>query len=263
MSGAGFLRLKKLRGCGIIGKAARHNRRVIPSEEGTSGSIYPERSHLNETLQGPATADDVALLAKELMSKAGITKLRKDAVLGVEFVFSLPANHQLDEQAFFADCVEWVGEFFGGAILSADIHRDEAQEHCHVLMLPLFENRMNGSDCVGNKPRLLEIQMQFHKTVASRYGLNKAPAQLKGMNKETAVSAVLNHLKATSDPALRSAAWSTIREAIERNPGPMMLNLGIELPAPKKQSKSMTQIFTSKGRSTLQDKKMVCDPYRV
>ena len=58
MSGAAFLRLKKLKGSGIIGKAARHNRRVIQAELGATGSIDPARSHLNETVceRWPRTA---------------------------------------------------------------------------------------------------------------------------------------------------------------------------------------------------------------
>ena len=54
----------KLTGGGIIGKAARHNRRVIQAELGASGTIDATRSHLNITLMGPSTADEVAQLAK-------------------------------------------------------------------------------------------------------------------------------------------------------------------------------------------------------
>jgi len=47
MSGAAILRIKKLKGGGIITVAARHNRRVIQAELGAAGSIDPTRSHLN------------------------------------------------------------------------------------------------------------------------------------------------------------------------------------------------------------------------
>jgi len=265
VSGAAFLRLKKLKGGGIIGVAARHNRRVIQAEIGASGSIDPARSHLNETLQGPTTADDVATLAKDLMREAGITKLRKDAVMGLELVFSLPPEHRLDERAYFAECANWAGVYFGGAqnILSADIHRDEAQHHCHVLLLPLIQKKMTGSDIVGNKQRLAEIQKQFHAAVASRYGLLKAPARLIGASKQEAAKEVIKRLREASDPALRSAAWPTIREAVERDPGPFMLALGAELSKPKKQGRTMAQIFTSKGKSTAQDKESTAKAYRV
>ena len=114
MSGAAFLRIKKLKGGGIITVAARHNKRVIQAEMGATGSIDPTRSSLNETLAGPSTAADVGQLAKDLMTAAGVSKLRKDAVMGLEIVFSLPPGHAFGDRAYFADCASGLG-----AILAA------------------------------------------------------------------------------------------------------------------------------------------------
>lgn len=250
MSGAAFLRIKKLKGGGIITAAARHNRRVIQAELGAAGSINPARSHLNETLHGPLTADDVGQLAKDLMCEAGVVKFRKDSVMGLEFVFSLPTDHRLDDRAYFADCVAWVAAQYGGKdnLLSADIHRDEGAPHCHVLLLPLVGGKMAGSDLVGGKQKLAATHKQFHEVVASRYGLRKAPARLAGASRQTAAAAVLAKLKSTSDPALSSVAWATIRDGIENNPGQWLLALGIEIDVVKKPLRTMVQIFTSKGK---------------
>ena len=158
MSGGAFLRIKKLKGGGIITVAARHNRRVIQAEMGATGSIDPTRSHLNETLAGPSTAADVGQLAKDLMTAAGVTRLRKDAVMALEIVFSLPPGHAIDDRAYFNDCAVWAVVYFGGMTLSVDIHRDEAAPHCHVLMLPLVGGRMDGGRLVGNKQKLIEIK---------------------------------------------------------------------------------------------------------
>lgn len=250
MSGAAFFRLKKLKGGTIIATAARHNKRVIQAEIGAAGHIDPARTHLNESLQGPPSADEVAALAKELMQAAGIDKLRKDAVMGLELVFSLPPTHQLDDHAYFADCASWAASQFGGSqnILSVDVHRDEAAPHCHVLLLPLVNKRMAGSDLVGNRQKMLELQKRFHTEVAARYGLKKAPARLSGSVKDSAAAAVLKKLKTDSDPVLRSSVWATFRDAIERDPGAFVIALGIEVPAPVKRLRTMTQIFISKGK---------------
>lgn len=250
MSGAAFLRIKKLKGGGIITVAARHNRRVIQAEIGATGSIDPTRSRLNETLHGPSTADGVGQLAKELMAAAGVVKLRKDAVMALEIVFSLPPGHTIDEREYFTACATWAGAYFGGAqnILSVDIHRDEAQHHCHALILPLIDNRMDGSNMLGGKQKLMALQKQFHDAVASRHGLRKAPARLSGTAKQAAATAVLQRLRETGDKTLQSAAWATLREAIERDPGPFLLALGIELKAPSKKLKTMAAIFTGKGK---------------
>ncbi|MDB5779180.1 MAG: hypothetical protein JWP93_1545 [Polaromonas sp.] len=250
MSGAGVMRVKKLKGNGIITVAARHNRRVIQAEMGAAGSIDPARSHLNETLTGPSAAADVGQLAKDLMTAAGVVKLRKDAVMGLEIVFSLPSDTAIDDRAYFTACAEWAGLAFGGAlnVLSADIHRDEAAPHCHVLLLPLIEGRMIGNKLLGGKQMLMALQKDFHAAVASKFGLSKAPARLAGTAKQAGAKAVLQKLRETSDGALQSAAWAVIREAVERDPAPFLLALGIEQAAPKKKLRTFTQIMTSKGK---------------
>ena len=250
MSGSGVMRVKKLKGNGIITVAARHNRRVIQAELGAAGSIDSTRSCLNETLAGPSTAADVGQLAKDLMTAAGVAKLRKDAVMGLEIVFSLPPGHNIDDRAYFTACAEWAGLALGGAenVLSADIHRDEAAPHCHVLLLPLIDARMDGSNLIGGKQKLMALQKDFHEKVASRFGLSKAPVRQSGTAKQAAVKAVLQTLRETSDAALRSAAWAVIRQAVEHDPGPFLRALGIEAPTPQIKLKPFVDYVTSKGK---------------
>ncbi|MBE2263413.1 MAG: plasmid recombination protein [Burkholderiaceae bacterium] len=252
MSGAAFLRLKKLTGSGIVLVAARHNRRAIQAEVGANGSIDPLRTHLNETLHGPAAAADVAKLAKDRMAQAGVGKPRKDAVMAVEVLFSLPVDSDIDQRAFFDRCWRWSAEQFGGLdnILSVDVHRDEAAPHCHVLVLPLNGSRMIGSDMVGNVTRLLALQSRFHKEVGEPFGLPPQPRRLSRQSKTAGAQAILKHLRMTNDAVFRSSVFPAIREAIEANPTPFLvaLNIGTEsAPAPRKK-KTMAQIFTSKGR---------------
>ena len=248
MSGAGVMRVKKLKGNGIITAAARHNRRVIQAEMGATGSIDPARSHLNETLRGPSTAADVGQLAKDLMAAAGVVKLRKDAVMGLEIVFSLPSDTAIDDLAYFTACSEWAVGRMGGVILSADIHRDEAAPHCHVLLLPLIEGRMIGNKLIGGKQMLMALQKDFHAAVASKFGLSKAPARLAGTAKQAGAKAVLQHLRDTANPILKDRGWPAYRDAIEAAPASFLLAYGLELATPKKKLRTFTQIMTSKGK---------------
>jgi hypothetical protein len=250
MSGAGFFRMKTLQGRGIVSIAARHNRRAIQAELGASASIDVSRCHLNFTLAGPDSAQSVAALAKARMAEAGVGKLRKNAVMAIELLFSLPLSSTVDARAYFADCLAWAAPHFGGThnILSADVHMDEAAPHCHVLVLPLVDGRMSGSKLAGDRNRLLNLHADFHLTVASRYGFSKAPKRLLGAAKSAAATAVLDFLKTPPDPVLRSKAWPVIRECITSDPAPFALALGIDLPSPKKELRTMTQIFISKGR---------------
>jgi hypothetical protein len=248
MSGAAFMRLRKLTGPGIWSKSARHNRRTIQAELGASGHIDATRSYLNIILMGPETPEDVAKLAKAKMTEAGITKDRKNGVLGLELVFSLPSNHQLDVIEYFNACAHWAGAAFGGLdnIISVDIHRDEAQDHAHVLLVPLIDGRLRGSDMVGGKRKLSELQAKFYKDVAYGFGFSKPRSKLSGQHKALITHQVLDKLR--NDPAAKSVAWAVIRDTVERDPVTYALALGINTDAPSKPIRTVAQIFTSKGK---------------
>ena len=249
MSGAAFLRVEKLKGGGIIAVASRHNKREIQAETGAAGSIDPTRSHLNFSLTGAATAGDVAQRAKDLMSAADLGKLRKDAVLGIEAVFSLPVGTLIDVRAYFADCLNWAATYFGGManILAFDAHMDEAAPHAHALILPLVDGQMNGGRMVGARSKLLDMQSQFHYQVAKQYGLRKAPPKLKGEAKFRASARVLAYLRETGDTALQSLAWPNIRACIESDPVPFLLALGL-VSEPVKPVKPFVDYVTSPGK---------------
>jgi hypothetical protein len=162
----------------ILHIAASHNKR----EARATIKIDPERSHLNEALEGPPDAAGVMRRANELMTAAGVAKLRKDAIQALECVFSLPPNHGLDERAYFSDCAAWAaGHFVGAPVLSVDIHRDESAPHCHVLILPLVAGRMVGSSLFGSPQKMPERQASFHAAVAHRYGLGAPPKRRRTM----------------------------------------------------------------------------------
>lgn len=107
---------------------------------------------------------------------------------------------------------------------------------------------MVGSDMVGNRQALQAMQTQFFKDVAQMHGLTKPPARMKGAHKAEAAARVIASMKASNDPALKSAAWAVIRAAIESDPAPFMAALGVNAPQKTKRAKSSTAIFTSPGK---------------
>lgn len=262
MTHCAVLRVAKLTGAGKIRLAAAHNKRAIQAELGARGHIDPQRTVLNESLHGPSNPEAVAKRANDLMAAAGVTKLRKDAVRALEWLFSLPANNGLDERQYFVDAMAWVAANFGGVdnLLCADIHRDEAAPHCHVLVLPLFNGKMQGSDAVGGPGKLKALRSDFYATVAKRYGLGGEPKALQGALKHEAVTMVLERLNADADAVLCSAVWQPVRDAIGHDPGAFLAALGLQPPR-RKLRRNMTQIFTSKGKGRVVE--VQSKPYRV
>lgn len=233
-------------------QAARHNRRAIQAELGARSHIDAERIYLNETIAGPDTPAGVAALAGSLMAGAGVNvpKLRKDHTQAIELLFSLAPGTTINSGDYFRRCVEWAGSHFGVAnILSADIHRDESAPHCHVLILPLVDGRMRGSDLIA-RAELVKLRKSFSSTVAQAFGLRAPPGRMAGAMRGQAVSMVLERLEATHDPIMSSPLWQTIKRDIERDPARFVASLGIEVrPAVQERKKrTMAQIFTSTGK---------------
>lgn len=260
MSASGFFRIKKLKGAAIVLAASRHNKRTIQAEHGADGHIDADRICLNLSLHGPDKPEAVSQHAKDLMSAACVRPQKKNAVLALELIFSLPPATAIDPEAFFRDCLQWAAQNFGGLdnVLSADVHLDESAPHLHVLILPLIDGRMNGSDLVGNKQRLQFLHNDVHTAVGARYGLAKAPARLQGQAKEKTAQAIIQRLRATNDTAQASALWPVLRDMIDRDPAPFAQSLGIDLATQTaKAARTMAQIFTSKGKGSNKSSKPI------
>lgn len=228
------LRIKKLKGSGIIAIAARHNLREIQAEIGADSHIDPSKSSLNVVLRGAGRAADVAAEAVRLMEQAQLKRpLQKNGVHGLEILFSLPPLSGIVEVDYFSDAVAWAELFFEIPILSAVIHNDEAAPHCHVIMLPLFDGRMIGSALVGNRTRLLSMQADFYAKVGQGYGLKRGEPtkRYSGVARVSAADRVVAALRRTKnsldDPAIRDALRDAIAETM---PVHLMELLGLDMP---------------------------------
>jgi hypothetical protein len=241
-----FLRVKKLTGQGIIRSAARHNLREIQSELGAGSHIDPTLTRMNSVLAGATVADDVSSYAKGLMVEAGLVKLRKDAVRGLEIIISLQPSSSVDQSAFFADALAWVKDFFRVPVLSAVVHNDEAAPHCHILLLPLLHGRMQGSDLAGNRTRLQAMQTGFYSQVGQKYGLTrpKPPQRLNSAIRAKSASLVLSALQANPDLMDKAQIENALLAVFARDPEPLLSALGLSLPNPVKGNKSFVEIMT-------------------
>lgn len=258
MSGCYFFAVKSVslsrqggRKPSTLASAARHNLREIQAELGAHSHIDSSRTHLNQVLVGPSDAVGVVNLAEALMLGAGIqvARLRRDFCQAVEIVFSLPADTNVDVPAFFRRCIQWAAERFGaGAVLSAVIHHDEAAPHAHVLVSPIVDGKMRGSELIA-RMALARLRTSFEVLVGRPFKLALPPARLAGEPRRLAIDAVLERLQRSDDVVLQSAIWPTVRTLIEADPRPFVAALGVALvPAPARKKKTFTQIMTGPGR---------------
>lgn len=234
MTHAQFLRIKKLTGKAIIELAARHNHREILAELGAApgGHIDPARVRLNRVLRGNSTAAAVASQAQTLMDDAGIKAMRKDAVRALEIIFSLPPQSPIDQDRFFIESVQWAGQYFAAPVISAIVHNDEPAPHCHVLLLPLVDGRMVGSDLMGGRAKLQSLQADFHTQVGQRHGLTRQTAQKRhsAATRKEAIQCAFDVLEANS--GLSAAVLLALLAPHAGDPAPLLLALGLTMPTP-------------------------------
>ena len=248
------------KGSGKVLIAARHNLRERQSEMGADENINPLRTHLNVVMAGPLTAQGVSDFASELMSQAGIGKLRNDAGRSVECVISLPADTTINTAEYFNGSFEYVKthrRFAGLPVLSAVVHYDEESPHMHVLLLPLVETTnkagvtkmaMRGSDVHGNTPNMrAALVADFYEQVGRWHGLlcPVTPAKLTVATRGKSADLLMGTLQGSPEIMDMPDAAKVMWQMFYRNPVPMLTVLGLSVPTTRKASKkSFVEIMT-------------------
>jgi hypothetical protein len=230
--------IKRLKGRAIVRAAAKHNFREIAAEIGAAGHIDPARIHMNFVLRGSANSDDVATQARTLMADAGITRLRCNAVMALELVFTLSANITTNVRRYFEDATRWAEQYYQVPVLSSVVHLDEAAPHCHVLLLPLLDGRMVGSDLHGGRTKLIAMQNAFHEQVRARYGMERStpPKRHSAAVRAEAMERARVRLEANS--GLSDTVLATLLKPHAKDPEPLMRVLGLSMPTEKRKPES-------------------------
>jgi hypothetical protein len=240
-----FFRMGKLKGKDGRLKALRHNKRKLPKAH----HIDERRSHLNYALVGDSSPEEIERHVRTSLLTSVTSTLRKDAVMGVEIIFSLPSSrHNQDTRPFFEDCFRWVESNISGVLIAFDVHLDESAPHAHALILPLVDGAMIGSKVVGNTTNLHRLRNLFMEEVGKKHFLY--PKKLARLTKATLdewASLVLGKL--TNDVAAESIIFPAIKEAVANNPAPFAKLLAIEPPT-KKTKKHFVDYARAKGRGT-------------
>lgn len=245
---AAFLSIKKQTGAGIVQKAAAHNLREIQAELGADSHIDAARTCQNIRLAGPGTAVEVAEFAETLMADLGAVVTRKDTVRAVEVLVSLPGARAAEAmQQFFGDALEWVRSHFGCPVLSAILHLDEAMPHLHVLVLPVVDGKLRGSDLVGGRQQLNAMQDSFHAAVARKHGLARsAPAKrlsrsVRDQAAAKAIRAIVESPELLKQPDVKTA----LHQIIASDPEVLLAALGLEMPKGRsKKQRTFAEIMT-------------------
>lgn len=218
----------------VILNVMRHNARELQAEigVGADSGIDASRIHLNVTLHGPATADGVASAARDAMRDHGIVAPRKNATLGIEIVASLPAGLGIDHLAYFRDTAAWAQQHYRVPLLSAIVHNDESSPHLHLVLLPVRDGKLVGSELLGNRATMKAMQKDFHERVASQYGLRMPAAKKRHSAAQRAAGIALLRDTLQANSGLTERAIDALLVPHAKNPEPLLVALGLAMPAP-------------------------------
>lgn len=218
----------------VILNVMRHNARELQAEIGigAESGIDASRIHLNVTMHGPATADGVASAARDAMREHGIVAPRKNATLGIEIVVSLPAGLAIDYLAYFRDAMAWAQQHYRVPLLSAIIHNDEKNPHLHLVLLPVRDGKLVGSELLGDRTTVKAMQKGFHEQVAKQYGLRMPTAKKRYSAAERAAGVALLRATLQRNGSLTDHAIDALLVPHAKNPEPLLLALGLVIPAP-------------------------------
>lgn len=228
-------------------KALRHNLREYEEELQEGRGINPHRTQFNKFLRGDGSALDLFRQFNKLAKEGCNKTMRKDLVIAVEALFTLPSDSGIDEEAYFADSIKWFEQHSGGQVISAVIHNDEKEPHCHALLLPLINGCMVGSKVMGNKRNLSELKQSHFEEVASKYGIQSRKS-LTTTEKRMAAAMIWEKVKSNPSVLNQSSISNAFIRVLEKNPNELMAHLNIQLdyyPAPKR---SFVSTMISKGK---------------
>lgn len=169
-----IIRAEKIKTMRDLCGRLRHNVRSIEVPNAS-----PERSHLNLI---PKKCQTVGQCVARFRKALGSHKPRKNAVLAREFIVTaspeMLKSMSIDMQkSYFKDSVEWIKGQMGGDdanLISVAAHFDEETPHLHVICACMLDGKLNDRAFLGgHKNRLVQLQTDFHRCVASKFGLER------------------------------------------------------------------------------------------
>lgn len=197
MANYAIMRIEK-KTMGSVGAIEAHHERTKEKYK-SNPDIDLERSHLNYHIVQPEGKYRQKI--KDRIDESG-AKQRKDSIVLQDCLITATPdwiNRLSDEEQeeFFEHAYEFFAEKFGEQnIITAIVHRDEANPHMHLCFVPITEdNRLSSKSLIGGPKGLVKLQDGFHEHMVKEY-----PDLTRGISK------TITHRKHISPQMYKQAA---------------------------------------------------------
>lgn len=169
MSNFAILRTAKLKTIGNIAGSGSHNFR-----ERTTANANPNMTAMNQHIGAKSTDELVKAVKAQLPAKH-----RKNAVLCIEYLVTaspeaMAAMKPADHSKYFSESLLWLRAKHGAEnVVCASVHRDETTPHMVAYVVPVLDGKLNARAFLGGRKVLSQMQTDFVKDVASKFGLER------------------------------------------------------------------------------------------
>jgi hypothetical protein len=169
-------RVAKVKGAGSIGGKSDHNYRhaQVPNAD-------PNRQHLNQEYVNTYTRLGPAI--EERLHDAGITKMRQDAVKGMEFILTAsPERFKRDETGqaigdyrehpWVKANLDFMQQKYGPNLVAFTLHQDEKTPHIHAVVVPITADGRLCAKEMFNPQTLRQLQTDYAQAMKP-FGLER------------------------------------------------------------------------------------------
>lgn len=190
-----------------------HNQREKAKEaenkrrSNTNPDINWDKTHENYELHNEHDIKFMTAVNKRIKQLDLPKAVRKDAIVMCEFIITSDKEFfdgisKENQQKYFKDAYNFMCDRYGKEnVITARVHLDETTPHMHFSIVPVTKDGRLSAKSLFTKQELQQLHTDFHKSVGSKFGLERGELGSKAKHIETAELKLLtanNELQETS-----------------------------------------------------------------
>ena len=155
--GYAIMRFSKIKSVNTGNGVMRHIRREVDIKT----LSHPERKNINILTEPIKVQYQHKTFNQILKDRLNGTKPRKNAVLGLEFVFAYTPGCVPDEniKVWSMASTQFLIDTFGiDNVVSVTLHRDERNPHIHAVVIPMADGKLNCKHYINGPASCRELQ---------------------------------------------------------------------------------------------------------
>lgn len=162
--GYAIMRFKKIKSPVTLNGVQRHNERKVPIKTLT----HPENKNINILTKEIAENCQDKTFYQILKEKTNGAKPRKNAVLGLEFIFAFTpgciSGENIKEWSLAS--TKFLTDWFGiNNVISVILHTDEASPHIHAVVIPTADGKLNCKHYINGPASCRAMQDAYYEAV--------------------------------------------------------------------------------------------------